>query len=153
MAGLPTSSSLPGASWVSVADVVGAVCTPVGQHVGVTWRNGWRRTSREIWHLGVAMKGSQLSGTIWGQDVGGLRRASYLGVTIGGDLSRCIRRWRQGPGVTVGASVQCHLGVTSEIEGCDWEFLLRGIVEGGTQERGFSGGHYLGVFLGVVSWL
>lgn len=57
---------------MSVADVVGAVCTPVGQHVGVTWGDGWRKAFREIWHLGVAVKGSQSSGMDMGggQDVG-----------------------------------------------------------------------------------
>lgn len=45
--------------------------------------------------------------------------SSYRGVTIGGDLSRCIRRWLRGPGVTVGASVQGHLRVTWTIEGYD----------------------------------
>lgn len=46
-AGLPASSSLPGASAAALAGVVGAVMKPVGQHLSVTCRIGWRRACKE----------------------------------------------------------------------------------------------------------
>lgn len=80
---LPGSSSLPGASWVSLAGVVGAICAPVGQHPAVPWENRWMGIYRESWCLGVAVKGGglvtrhNLGGRVWV----GLRGASYLDVT------------------------------------------------------------------------
>lgn len=44
----PGPSSLPGASWVPLAGVVGAICTPVGQHPAVTWENRRREFMERV---------------------------------------------------------------------------------------------------------
>lgn len=61
----PVSSSLPGASGVSLVDMIGAVCAPVGQHLGVSWGDRGRRSCRESRYWSVVGKG-----IIWGQGVG-----------------------------------------------------------------------------------